>query len=348
MGRNNRDGILISRYISRFLSDYAPVNLTTSEATLRGYRVSLSSYVGWLEDSKNVIPVTFNAACFEASNIEEWLNWMKTEKGNTNDTCNVRLGAIRTFIHYLAKQEVEYRYLAAEASCVRRMKKDNRVINGLSRNAVRSLMEIPDTSTQSGKRYLMLMILLYSLGARLDEILSLRLNDIHLEGTKPCITLTGKGRKVRTLGLLPKPKAHLERYLSEFHKDSSDRQAYLLYTAHKGKYEKISQAAVRKALRKYAEEAHKKCEEVPVTLHAHQFRHAKAEHMLEDGVNIVQISEFLGHSDLDTTKVYLEISDRMKAEAFATIETQMDNASHTKKWLSKIGTLLELTGLGTR
>ena len=69
--------------------------------------------------------------------------------------------------------------------------------------------------------------------------------------------------------------------------------------------------------------------------------------MLEDGVNIVQISEFLGHSDLDTTKVYLEISDRMKAEAFATIETQMDNASHTK-WLSKIGTLRELTGLGTR
>ena len=70
--------------------------------------------------------------------------------------------------------------------------------------------------------------------------------------------------------------------------------------------------------------------------------------MLEDGVNIVQISEFLGHSDLDTTKVYLEISDRMKAEAFATIETQMDNASHPKKWLSKIGTLRELTGLGTR
>ena len=69
--------------------------------------------------------------------------------------------------------------------------------------------------------------------------------------------------------------------------------------------------------------------------------------MLEDGVNIVQISEFLGHSDLDTTKVYLEISDRMKAEAFATIETQMDNAYHTKKWLSKIGTLRELTGLGT-
>ena len=70
--------------------------------------------------------------------------------------------------------------------------------------------------------------------------------------------------------------------------------------------------------------------------------------MLEDGVNIVQISEFLGHSDLDTTKVYLEISDRMKAEAFATIESQMDNASHTKKWLSKIGTLRGLTGLGTR
>lgn len=46
--------------------------------------------------------------------------------------------------------------------------------------------------------------------------------------------------------------------------------------------EKLSQSAVRKMTKKYASACHEKCADVPLDLHAHQFRHAKASHWLED------------------------------------------------------------------
>jgi len=75
-------------------------------------------------------------------------------------------------------------------------------------------------------------------------------------------------------------------------------------------------------LRKYALTAHKICPDVPLTLHAHQFRHAKASHWLEDGMNIVQISFLLGHGQLQTTMVYLDITIEQKAKALATLESE--------------------------
>ncbi|MBR2256657.1 MAG: tyrosine-type recombinase/integrase [Blautia sp.] len=348
MKSNDRnENVRLARYISRFLTEYAPLNLTSSVATLNGYRATIKSYVGWLEDEKKVTPTSFKASCFEASYIEEWVKWLKQEKGNSNDTCNVRLGALRTFLEYVSKQDIDLKYLVAEASYVHRFKKKGRNISGLTREAVAILLQTPDTSTQSGRRYLLLMLLLYSLAARIDEILSLQLKDIHLDSVKPSVSLTGKGRKVRTLGLLPKVVEHLNRYISEAHGSMPDKEAYLFYTNHKGRYTKMSQTAVRNSLKKYAAQANLKCKEVPLTLHAHQFRHAKAEHMLEDGINIVQISEYLGHEDISTTKIYLEITDRIKAEAYATINTESDN-SIPKKWKKTDGTLRELVGLNAK
>lgn len=341
---DRKESIRMARYISRFLTEYAPLQLTSSPATLKGYRTAIHSYVCWLEDEKNVTPTSFKASCFEASNIEEWMRWLKHKKGNSNDTCNVRLGAIRSFITYISKQEIDLKYLIAEASCVHRFKKKGRNISGLTRESVAVLLQMPDTSTQSGRRYLVLMLLLYSLAARLDEILSLQLKDIHLDSAKPSITLTGKGRKIRTIGLLPKVVEHLKKYISETHGSASDKEAYLFYTNHKGCNEKMSQTAIRNALKKYAAQANIKCKEVPLTLHAHQFRHAKAEHMLEDGINIVQISEYLGHEDISTTMVYLEVTDRIKAEAYATINTEKDK-SVPKKWKHSNGSLREFVGI---
>jgi hypothetical protein len=54
-------------------------------------------------------------------------------------------------------------------------------------------------------------------------------------------------------------------------------------------------------------------------LHCHQIRHGSASHWLDDGLNIVQISRLLGHSDITTTMVYLDISEEMKAKALAKI-----------------------------
>ena len=80
--------------------------------------------------------------------------------------------------------------------------------------------------------------------------------------------------------------------------------------------------SVNKQLKKYTAIAHEICKDVPLTLHTHQFRHAKASHWLEDGMNIVQISFLLGHTNLHTTMAYLDITTEQESNALATLEDE--------------------------
>ena len=68
--------------------------------------------------------------------------------------------------------------------------------------------------------------------------------------------------------------------------------------------------------------AHDKCSDVPLDLHAHQFRHAKASHWLENGMNIAKISNLLGHENIQTTMVYLDITTEQEEKALETLEDE--------------------------
>ena len=81
----------------------------------------------------------------------------------------------------------------------------------------------------------------------------------------------------------------------------------------------LTKTAIDKRIKKYAISAHEKCEDVPVNTHAHQFRHAKASHWLEDGINVVQASFLLRHENLETTMKYLDITTEDKVQAFCSV-----------------------------
>ena len=214
----------------------------------------------------------------------------------------------------------------------------------MSKKAVQALLSVPDLSTKAGRRDLALMITLYSTAMRMDEILSLTLEQLHWDVEKPHVTIVGKGSKVRTLYLLPKTVAHLKKYLKEFHGDTPNPAAYVFYSRNTGPDRKMSQTAVSKQLKKHARVAHELCHEVPRDLHAHQLRHAKASHWLEDGMNIVQISLLLGHEQLQTTMVYLDITLEQELKALATLEDEEDRTV-SKKWKKGTEGLAEFCGV---
>ena len=137
------------------------------------------------------------------------------------------------------------------------------------------------------------IILLYSTAARLDEILSMKNNELHLSAEKAYVVIIGKGSKM---------------------------------------------------LKKYAKAAHENCRDVPLDLHTHQFRHSKASHWLEDGMNIVQISFLLGHEQLQTTMIYLDITTEEKAKALATLEDENDKKV-SAKWKNSDGSLVNFCGV---
>lgn len=75
---------------------------------------------------------------------------------------------------------------------------------------MKALLNAPDTNTSTGRRDLVFLILMYGTAARIDEVLSMKIQHLHLHASKPYATIIGKGNKVRTLYLLPKVVAHLE------------------------------------------------------------------------------------------------------------------------------------------
>lgn len=344
MKRPTAESVEIAKHIHTFIMDYAPVHMTTSGHTLKNYQTSLMLYLTFLEKERNITPSRLCIDCFSLEYIEGWIKWIRESRGCSAQTCNIRLGALRTFMKYLSERDLAYLSAYEIACTIPSMKVPKRKINGLSKAAVKQLLEMPKLSTKTGRRDLTFMILLYSTAARLDEVLSLKIRDIHLDLQKPYANIIGKGHKRRTLYLMPKVVAHLKKYIEEYHGKTPDPDAYLFYSRNVGTSGKMTQAAIDKMLKKHAKAAHLLCDEVPTGLHAHQFRHAKASHWLEEGMNIVQISFLLGHEQLETTMVYLDITTDDERKALATLEYEKDR-NVSPKWKNSDGSLVDFCGI---
>jgi len=345
MARNNQsEAARIARYISDFLDDYAPNFLTNSAHTLKSYEDALTLYIMFLEGS-GVTPSGFTKACFEREQIEGWIRWLKEARNNSPDTCNVRLASLRVFLEYVSDRDVGLLYLYQDAKLIKRQKCPKRKVSGLTRAAVAAMLAAPDPTTHIGRRDLVFMTLLYATAARLDEILSIKIKQLHLKkGMRPSVTIIGKGQKTRTMYLLPRAAAHVRKYLEEVHGSSPDPDAYLFYSRVGGKYAKLTEPAMDKRLKIHAQKAHEECPDVPLKIHAHRFRHAKASHWIEDDVNVLQVSFLLDHAQLETTMVYLDITTEDKAEALATLESEKDK-NIAKRWKNLDGSLREFCGL---
>lgn len=343
MRKNNTEAAKISGYISEFLYDYAPCFLTDSEHTLKSYKDALTLYVTFLE-AEGITPNSLDKKCFEKAMLEKWIKWLRETRRCCPDTCNVRLGSLRTFLEFLGSRDIGLLYLYQEAGSIKRQKCEKKKVSGLTRDAVAAMLEAPDLSTKTGKRDIVFMTVLYATAGRLDEIRSIRISHLHLDVHKPYINLCGKGGKMRTAYLLPRAVAHIRIYLKEFHGESPDPDAFLFYSRVGGKNTKLTETALDKRIKLYARAAHEKCSDVPLNTHAHQFRHAKASHWLEDGLNVVQISFLLGHEQLSTTMRYLDITTEDKINALATLESEKEKNTN-RKWKKHDGSLSDFCGL---
>lgn len=332
----NPQAMQIADCLHDWLEHHVPSIKACSRHTQRNYRISMTLYAEFLRTVKGMTPKSLNVDCFCKKNIEDWIVWLKKVRNCTSTTCNVRLSALRVFLKYLSDCDVSFVSIYLQAESVPNEKIPKRKVLGLSRQAVDALLSLPNQRTTIGFRDYTLMLLLYSTAVRINELLTLKIGNIVLDCAKPHITVIGKGRKKRPIPLLAKPARYLKKYLAEYHPNPDDAEALLFCSKSKGIYTPMSAENVNKMLKKYAKIAHKECSGIPLDIHAHQFRHAKASHWLENGMNIAQISYLLGHENIQTTMVYLDITTEQEEKALETLENE-NQRSVGKKWKSAKG-----------
>ena len=321
----------LSRYTYDWITSYIPTLRTNSSHTTRNYRIAVNLFISYLEEI-GFNESNFNTDCFSANRVNEWLRWLKENRKCSNETCNCRLASLKCLIKYFGIRNTTYRFLYQDVSdSVKHLKEPKRKVIGLTRDAVKAIFSIPNTKTAKGLRDLTLMELEYGTATRIDEVLSLKISQICLHADKPYITVIGKGSKIRSAYLMSGLVETLKRYIKIFHGERPNADDYLFYSSWHGEKTKLSQEAIRKRLRMYAIKAHELCEDVPLDLHSHMWRHAKATHWLEDGINIVEISKLLGHESIETTMKYQDITTKQQLAALATLEEEK-NSSTIKLW----------------
>ena len=133
-------------------------------------------------------------------------------------------------------------------SAVIRIPKQEKTI--LSEVTLTNILQQPK-NTKTGIRDRFMMILLYDSAIRLDELLSLTIQDLVLERNDPYIKVNGKGNKERIVAITPKTSEHLIQYLKIFPPESS-RNNFVFFTKLRGNTGKMSENNVERFINQYA------------------------------------------------------------------------------------------------
>ena len=168
------------------------------------------------------------------------------------------------------------------------------------------------------------MSLIYESAARASEIAGIRVGDIRFEKKGAIVHLRGKGKKFRDVPLLSDPAKILRKYLSE---ESRYRRCDMNapFFCNRSK-EPLTRGGVYYIVQKYVALAQQKTPELfPVQVHPHVFRHSKAMHWLEAGVDLQYIKDLLGHSDIKTTEVYARLNIKMKQKLLEEVHPQLSS-----------------------
>lgn len=224
---------------------------------------------------------------------------------------------------------------------MKRIKKNT--IGYLSLDAMQLLLRMPQERTIEGRRDRVLLSLLYDSAARVQELADIKVPDVRIQSPST-VKLTGKGNKSRIVPLMKPMSDLLEQYLIENR----------LITPHTGSYplffnrskNKLTRAGIAYIVAKYANNTRLLSPELfPNKISPHCFRHSKAMHLLQSGVNLVYIRDFLGHVDIQTTEVYARIDGEMKRKA---LEKSNHNMVLEKlpEWQSNTGLINWLKKLG--
>lgn len=304
------------RLLREYLTVYLPKQKNASSHTLKSYRETLNLFVTFLAECKRdkLYSVTFDDVTQDS--VGAFLEWLSDSRGCGASTVNQRFSAIRAFLRYSGSRNpvVNDCYIAVQA--VPFCKKERRLtVDHFSENALEAILRQPEPERKKQHRDLFFMILLYDTGARDSEMLGIRPADVVVKGTAPYVFIQGKGKKIRTVPIMEKTKQHFQSYLKRFGLDASDSTTPLFYTEIHGSKCRMSDDNVARFIDKYAALARKSCDEVPENVTPHMFRHSRALHLYRKGVPLPLISEWLGHSNMETTLIYAYADTEMKRAA---------------------------------
>ena len=310
----------MAKRIAQLIKDFiAEKTYSKTRATISCYISSLRQYAKYLKNVEHTTPANLSYESFAADPISRFLFWLMDVRHNKPQSINRRLSNLKAFVKYAAKNDTSFRTIYSGVKMLEPLRETKKAKGpALSKDAIAAILQATESCARPVRqKYHLLISLTYCTATREDEILSLRRRNVSLTSPKPYITVMGKGRKERSLPIPKDVAKEIKDYLRYIYGNNVHDDDLVFPSTVPNK--QLSGQGVNQQLKRLAVIAHTICEQVPLQLHMHMFRHAKATHMLEDGQTIAVISTILGHESYDTTMTYLGISDDTKRKALNTL-----------------------------
>jgi site-specific recombinase XerD len=303
----------LSKYLTEFL-EHLEIERNRSRLTLQNYDFYILRFIEWFGDKK---PEAITGE--DVRKYRLYLNRFIDKMGEElkKNTQNYHLIALRSFLKYLAKRDVQI--LSPEK--IELMKMPDRDVLFLEADEVKRLLEAPmlikkekkdedqDDKRQSDilrqkYRDKAILEMLFSTGLRVSELAGLKKENINLKRDE--FTVTGKGRKSRVVFISDDAKYWLKKYFDS----RKDLNPYLFMGHDKKKKddpedEALTTRSIQRIVHKYAKAAGIT---KPVT--PHTLRHSFATDLLQNGADIRSVQTMLGHSSITTTQIYTHITDK--------------------------------------
>jgi site-specific recombinase XerD len=305
------DSKVLLQLVQSFFQDYLAGQRGLSPNTILAYRDALKLFLSFLAANTKKPTARLQMVDLHAEHVLAFLDDVERTRHNSTATRNLRLAALRTFFQYLISEDTvrsgQYQKIVAIP-----LKRAPRPVMGyLETGEVQAILDSIDRGRASGRRDYALVNFLYNTGARVQEVIDLKVGSIRF-ATPPIATLVGKGSKTRVVPLWPETATLLEDHLKE--RGVARQPDARLFVNARG--QPLTRFGVRYILRTHLANASSTCTVLgQKRVSPHTFRHATAMHLLQSGVDLTVIQRWLGHVQLATTHAYLEIDLEMKRKA---------------------------------
>ncbi len=280
-----------------------------SPHTIRSYRDTLRLFFSFLaeEEGKNLEKLQLDD--INVKSVANFLIHIETKRNNSAVSRNCRLAVIRSFAKHLMRNDLQRANQYQQILALPSKKIQVPIATYLEPHEVQIILKQPDRRTTTGLRHYALLLFLYNTGVRVSEALAVQAGDLHLYSPRQVI-VHGKGKKDRLCPLWKDTVKALQRLPSV----QSGSNGNYVFNNRFGRT--LSRDGVAYIINKYVKLAENDISNLRRrNITPHCMRHSCAVALLQSGVDITVIRDYLGHASITTTNRYITTNLQMKREA---------------------------------
>jgi integrase/recombinase XerD len=299
----------LKKHLSDYL-DWLDVEKGLVSNSQKNYSRFLNRFLEWLELKKlsNLKPHELTAE--HVWDYRIYLARQTTSKNSketlSKTTQKLYLIALRSFITYFASRDI----LALPPEKIKLPKdKSDREVQFLNLEELRRLFDVPDLEKRDGLRNRAILETLFSTGMRISELVKLDKDQIASFLDKEYLELgiIGKGGRARTVYFSARTLKWIKKYLKT--RDDNLKPLFINYRSRKDATRRLTVRSVENFVKKYALRAG-----LPSNVTPHVLRHSFATNLLNQGVDLRIVQEFLGHKSITATQIYTHITNKKLAD----------------------------------